>query len=398
MRGGGPSPRVLHLDHTQARGGAEYALMRVLKKATWTATLGLPPAESEGFNVYGTLTGLPNVKVETIGPRQRFGASSSRSIAAIARFAIAALGQAVSIRRSPAFAAADIIHTNTSRAAVYAAIATVGSRKPLVVHLRDLVDKPSLGSIGYALFTRIALPRAAGVIANSQSTLASAAPFISIKTRHVIIPSAAGIEATGRTSPSKDVVARVGMVARLDPWKGQDLLLRAFAGVYAGRDVQLLLAGDAAFGHERFLAELQDLAKQLGIEGQVQFLGHVDDVPALIDTLDVCVQASTRPEPLGQNILQYLSASKTVIATSVGGPSEWIRHGESGLLFEMGDEESLIASLREAEDVSIRRELEDGARRTPGLLSDTEVAELHRAFFEEVTQSRKPERPHEDAK
>ncbi|SMQ58493.1 glycosyltransferase [Agreia sp. VKM Ac-1783] len=386
MSRGGPQLRVLHLDHTQARGGAEYALLRVLKKASWAATLGLPAAESGSFNVYGALSGLPNVTVETIGPRQRFGASSSRSILGIARFAAAALGQAVSIRRSRAFARADLIHTNTSRAAVYAAIASVGSGTPLVVHLRDLVDKPSLGSVGYALFTRIALARAAGVIANSQSTLASATPFLSNKTKHVIIPSAAGIESTGRSSPSKDVLTRVGMVARLDPWKGQDLLIRAFAGVFRGGEVQLLLAGDAAFGHEGFLVELEGLARELGIEDQVQFLGHIDDVPEFIDSLDVCVQASTRPEPLGQNILQYLSAGKAIIATSVGGPSEWIRHEKSGLLFEMGDEESLMTNLRRVSHVSIRRTLEDGARRAPGLLSDAEVADLHQAFFKEVAR------------
>ncbi|WP_202565993.1 glycosyltransferase [Agreia sp. COWG] len=387
MNDEGTSLRVLHLDHTQARGGAEYALLRVLKKARWSATLGLPSAAPESFNVYDSLTGQPNVSVETIGPRQRFGASSSRSAVGIARFAVAALGQALSIRRSEAFARADVIHANTSRAAVYAAIASVGGRTPLVVHLRDLVDKPSLGSIGFALFTRVALSRAAGVIANSESTLASAAPFISGKTKHVVIPSAAGIEATGRSSPSQDVVRRVGMVARLDPWKGQDLLLRAFAMVYRGSDVQLLLAGDAAFGHEDFLVELQELARELKVSDQVRFLGHIDDVPGFIDTLDVCVQASTRPEPLGQNILQYLSAGKAVIATSVGGPSEWIRHEESGLLFEMGNEESLVASLRRIDEVSVRRVLEEGARRTPGLLSDADVAERHHAFFTAVARS-----------
>jgi glycosyltransferase involved in cell wall biosynthesis len=381
------SLRVLHLDHTQARGGAEYALLRVLKQATWAATLGLPKADVDAFSVYAPLEdGFSEVHVVTIGPKQLSGASSSRSVLRIAKYAASALGQAWSVRRSVFFRTADLLHTNTSRAAVYAAIAGVGTRKPLVVHLRDLVDKESLGAVGYLLFTRVALARASGVVANSNSTLESALPYLPSRTARVVIPSAAGITSTVRTSPVNDEVKRIGMVARLDPWKGQDLLLRAFAEVYRDESVQLLLAGDAAFGHEDYLLTLKMLARELRIEEQVQFLGHVEHVDEFIDTLDVCVQASVRPEPLGQNILQYLSAGKTVIATSAGGPGEWIQHERSGLLFELGDIDSLAESLRRVKDPALRSRLQQGARETPGLLTDEEVAELHRVFFEQVAR------------
>jgi glycosyltransferase involved in cell wall biosynthesis len=380
--------RVLHLDHTRARGGAEYALLRILKRAVWSATLGLPSSDAKDAGVFAPLEGVSNVAVEILGPPQYSGASRSRSVVGLARFASSALRQAASIRRSPAFARADLVHANTSRTAVYAAVAGLGSKKPLVIHLRDMVDRKSLGTVGYALFTRVALRRAAGVIANSQSTLASAEPFLQARSARVVIPSAAGIVAAGQYSPSGHVVARVGMVARLDPWKGQDLLIRAFAEVYGGTDVQLLLAGDAPFGHHDFLSELADLARELGITSQVSFLGHVDDVRAFIDTLDVCVQASVRPEPLGQNILQYLSAGKAIIATSAGGPGEWIQHGRSGLLFEMGNQKSLVENLRRAADASLRRALEAGAAATPGLLTDVEVSKLHYDFFVEIARTR----------
>ena len=165
------------------------------------------------------------------------------------------------------------------------------------------------------------------------------------------------------------------MVARIDGWKGQEVLLRAFAAEFAGTEVRLSFAGGAPFGNDDLVDALAKLAAELGVAGQVEFLGHVRDVARFVRAQDICVQASTRVEPLGQNVLQYLAAGRPTVAVDAGGPAEWIRHGVNGLLYEMGDVRALGAALRLlAADQALRARLAEGAVRTPGLLSDAEVA------------------------
>ena len=137
-----------------------------------------------------------------------------------------------------------------------------------------------------------------------------------------VIPSPSGLHpvdpATVNVSPA---VSRIGLVARIDPWKGQELLLRAFAAACPDGDESLVFFGGPSFGHESFLDELKALAATLGVAERVEFAGHQDDVDAAIAGLDVCVQCSLRAEPLGQNVLQYLAAGKPTIVAGEGGPA-----------------------------------------------------------------------------
>lgn len=379
--------RVLHLDHTNARGGAEYALLRMLEAVTpWSGSVLIPQNEASTNGVFEPLVAPAWVQIRRCGPAQRFGASSStRSRLSVFGFALRAIGQSVAIRTSIEFRKADVVHANTSRSAVYGAVACFGSRKKLVVHLRDMVDEVSLGRVGFRLLTKVGLRRADGVIANSNATLESARPYLHAGRPVVVIASAAGLRICDAAPVGSGIVRRVGMVARLDPWKGQVLLLNAFATAFGGSDVRLLLAGGAPFGNESYEAELRDLAVRLGIEAQVDFLGHVDDVPELISSLDICVQASVRPEPLGQNVLQYLAQGRVTVAVDAGGPAEWIRSGDNGLLFPIGDQDALAQALaRLSEDGGLRVRLAAAALKTPGLATDEEIAADHFALFELV--------------
>lgn len=375
--------RILHLDHTSSAGGAEFALLRLLRDdPPWIATLFLP--KNQDWGVYQPLVGTA-VSVKKVGPGQTFGASKAgKGLISTARFALSIAGQAIAVRRSQQFRDSQVVHTNTSRAAVYGALACMGTRKRLVVHLRDILDVDTLGAVGLFLLSRISLARADGVIANSRATLASAKRYIHARTRTTVLASPAGL-VRSEPQPAPRKLSRVGMVARIDPWKGQDLLIRSFAEAFRGSPTRLLLAGGSPFGNEAYLNELRRLVRSLDIEAQVDFLGHVDDVHALIQSLDVCVQASMRPEPLGQNVLQYLAASRPVIASNAGGPAEWIQHGVNGLLFEIGSWESLADALaRLRDDHILRNQLAAAAGSTAGLASDAELVGEHKRFFDAV--------------
>lgn len=383
-------PIVLHLDHTVEPGGAELALARTLAQADgWSPILRIPRVSGSTQNG-GAFAGLvqdENVTVDFAGVPQKPGASNQRvGLSTAIRFAVGACAASIALRASSSFRRADVIHANTSRSAVYGALACLFSRKQLVVHLRDATSKASLGPAGYLLFSRLALKRANGVISNSHATLGTALPYLSRGTKQAVIASPIGFDRRDDViSPPRADVRRIGMVARLDPWKGHGLLLHAFAEACGGSNVRLVLAGGSAFGKDAYFDELKSLVRELGIEKQVDFLGHVDDVRGVIEQLDVCVQASVRPEPLGQNILQYLVLGKPIIAANAGGPAEWIEHGVNGLLFEMGSEASLREALREmVGNRALREKLGVGASITSGINTDYEVARQHYDFFRDL--------------
>ena len=389
------SLRVVHLDHTVSPGGAELALVRTVRARTdWRPSVLVPRGRRAELGVFEPIAD----RIVHVGPDQRPGASRDGRYVAQALNLLRLLGAAAGVRRSAQFKAADVVHANTSRAAVYGAIACAGTDKPLVVHLRDIVGPESLGRLGMRLFVAAGLRRADAIVANSHATLESARPYVRPTIPAVVIPSAAGLPPRPRAAPPAPEVRadieRIGMVARIDGWKGQEVLLRAFAAEFAGTEVRLSFAGGAPFGNDDLVDALAKLAAELGVAAQVEFRGHVRDVARFVRAQDICVQASTRVEPLGQNVLQYLAAGRPTVAVNAGGPAEWIQHGVNGLLYEMGDVRALGAALRLlAADQALRARLAAGAVRTPGLLSDVEVARRMSALFHAVTRHRQEGRP-----
>lgn len=380
--------RVAHLDHTTTSGGAEYALARMLRaEHPWSGILLLPPTTGE--NVYAGAVG--DVPVRVHGVAQAAGASAGGFVTA-ATLGATLLAQAATTRASEAFRTADVVHANTSRSAAYAALAAWTSPVPFVVHLRDMVDPEALGGPGHALMTRVVLPRADGVIANSRATLASAEPHLRAGTATAVIPSASGL-VRGIPREAAPGPMRFGMLARIDPWKGQDLLIDAFAAAFPDGDETLELAGGAPFGHDDHVLALRRRAVELGVSDRVLLPGHVDDVPRLLQTWDAGVQASLRPEPMGQNVLQYLAAGLPTVVADEGGPTEWVTDDENGLRFTARDAASLAAALRRlADEPAVRTRLSAAAVATPGLLTDAEVARTHGDFYRRVVDGARSRR------
>jgi glycosyltransferase involved in cell wall biosynthesis len=136
-------------------------------------------------------------------------------------------------------------------------------------------------------------------------------------------------------SPTETPV--ITMVARFIEGKDHDLLLRAFARIPKGP--RLRLVGD---GPTR--ASVENLARELGIREQVDFLGNRDDVASLLATSDVFVLAS-RSEMLPISILEAMRAGLPVIASDVGGVGEAVTHNENGFLVPSGSVSALAQAL-----------------------------------------------------
>jgi glycosyltransferase involved in cell wall biosynthesis len=106
---------------------------------------------------------------------------------------------------------------------------------------------------------------------------------------------------------------------RLAPAKDYPNLLRAFSKLRpAHPGAQLWIAGQ---GTESAVAELENLAKELGVERRTRFLGLRRDLPALLDAADGFVLSSAwEGMPLGLG--EAMAMAKPVVATDVGGVRE----------------------------------------------------------------------------
>ncbi len=125
--------------------------------------------------------------------------------------------------------------------------------------------------------------------------------------------------------------------ARLHSQKGHIYLLQAAALV---PDALFVLAGE---GPER--RSLEDVAKGLGLETRVRFLGQREDIPDLLACCDVFVLPSLY-EGLPLSVLEAMAAGKPVVATRIGGTAEAVVHGVTGMLVPPENPRELAAAIR----------------------------------------------------
>ena len=156
----------------------------------------------------------------------------------------------------------------------------------------------------------------------------------SVSIPHSTVSMTAARQALGLADTSRVIAC----TCRATPEKGVDYLLRAFDRL--PRDTVLMYAGDGpAF------AQLQRLRESLPSRDRIHLLGYRADRMVLLDAADVCVVPSVWDEAFGLAALEAMVRSKPVVATTVGGIPEIIRHGETGLLVPPADVEQLSGAL-----------------------------------------------------
>lgn len=137
-------------------------------------------------------------------------------------------------------------------------------------------------------------------------------------------------------------------IGRLLPQKDYPTLLQAFQPL-AGAPARLLIAGRGPL-----LDELQQEARQLGIASQVVFLGVREDIAALLAAADGFVLASAW-EGMPNVVMEALAAATPVVATGVGGVSELVEPGKSGLLVPARDPGALSQTMQRLMMLSVEQ-------------------------------------------
>jgi glycogen(starch) synthase len=236
----------------------------------------------------------------------------------------------------------DLLHVQcVSCNALYAMAAKAATGLPLVVTLQGelTMDASQLyqrSAVARAMM-RQALERADAVTGCSQQTLDEAREFFGREFPGVssVIYNGVRLSDFADQAPYQHARPYILAIGRHVPQKGFDQLIRAVALLrQQGRlNHDLLLAGDGP-NHE----ELKQLARELGLESAVKFLGRVDR-PRTVALFKGCTffVLPSRHEPLGIVNLEAMAAGKAIVATRVGGVPELIQDNGNGLLVENND-------------------------------------------------------------
>ena len=318
-----PKPRsVLLVDHTSKPGGAELALPRLARETSlnWRFVFLEPGVGDLPFDS-GT---------DVVSPVRRLNI----------------IEQAVHLHRLLRRNRDRVIVSNTLRAAVMV-VAVKPRGQDHVVILHDGISAGSLSLLRRLLTAAVFSLGVRDILPNSAWTAAT----VPSRYRHLVrrpVYSPSGIRGT---SPEVERVEsprlRLLSLSRLVEWKGIHVILEALQllGPEVGSgQIELTIAGDNVMGPSSYRDALRVAAESSRFS--VTFLPHQKDVAPLLESHDVLVHASTRPEPFGQVVVQGLAYGLAVLASADGGPAEIIEDGVSGLLHEPGDAAALAAAMR----------------------------------------------------
>ncbi|MEW5704738.1 MAG: glycosyltransferase [Pseudomonadota bacterium] len=190
------------------------------------------------------------------------------------------------------------------------------------------------------------------------------------------IPEAAPPVARAAFDTPEDVPLLFSL-GRMHPAKGFDVLLQALTQVPAA---YLWLAGE---GPAR--ADIEALARKLGVAPRVRFLGWREDKAALFATADVAIFPS-RYEPFGTVTLEAWAYGAPLVAAASAGPAGVITDGKDALLVPIEDAAALAAALnRLIGDATLRQALVAGGKATfEANFTKAAVVRRYLDFFERI--------------
>lgn len=139
-------------------------------------------------------------------------------------------------------------------------------------------------------------------------------------------------------SASADEIV-LGSVGRMHPTKGFDLLIEALKELPA--KYKLKIWGE---GSEK--DTLKQLAKKLGVEERVTFMGSFKEFSAVSSQIDIYVQSS-RMEGFGLTLVEAMGAGLPVVVTPVGSLLEIVQNGKNGLVAESLDPKDIASKIKE---------------------------------------------------
>jgi glycosyltransferase involved in cell wall biosynthesis len=256
----------------------------------------------------------------------------------------------------------DLLHSFTVKCAVYGALAARLAKVPAVVN--------AVAGMGYVftsntLKARILRPIVKllmrGTLASGHSRLILQNPddaeaFVQshmVPLWQIRVIRSSGVN-TARFFPRRDDVAqqplRVLLAARLLWEKGVGEFVDASRRLkQEGRDIEFLVAGMPDPGNPRSVTHAE--AEQWARDGLVDWLGHVEDMPALMQSVDVMALPSYYREGVPKSLIEGAASGLALVTTDLPGCREVVtEHGVDGLRVEPRDAGGLARQLALLDD------------------------------------------------
>lgn len=150
----------------------------------------------------------------------------------------------------------------------------------------------------------------------------------------------------------------IGLVGRINSWKGQQLLLKAF-NIIAPKypETKLVYLGSAPPNQEFFVQDLESKIAEFGLQDRVVIIPFQQNIWKFWDAIDIAVVPSTEPEPFGMVAIEAMMSRKPVVAANHGGLTEIVLPGETGFLFEPSNEHKLAQALEQLVNDAGMREI-----------------------------------------
>jgi glycosyltransferase involved in cell wall biosynthesis len=242
----------------------------------------------------------------------------------------------------------DVLHTHNTQALLDGTLGAILGGVRTVIHTdhaRNFPDK-----LRYMAAEHVAAYYAHRVVGVSSHSTENLRRYLRIP-RRKLVTVINGID-VGRYHRAVDARAKrrelglpaegrlLGVAARITEQKGLTYLLQALPNVLARHpDVSLMIAGQ---GSEE--AQLRAEIAARGLERHVHFVGVRLDVPDILHILDAFVLPSLW-EGLPMVLLEALASGCPIVATSVGGVPDAVRHEETGLLVPPRDPAALAHAI-----------------------------------------------------
>jgi len=241
----------------------------------------------------------------------------------------------------------NILHTHGYRSDVAGLIAAKLTGIPIISTVHGWTPI-SMKMRGYQMIDRFCLKRFDKIICVSNLLYGEFAKLGVGVDRLVYLPNAVSLPEQ-RPSQREDARQKLYLplsekivvaVGRLSPEKGIDILLTAYANQFStDSGVRLLLVGD---GPQR--ADLEAVARRLGIAERVTFAGFVSDVASYYAAADLFVMSS-HTEGFPMALLEAMAWGLPALATAVGGIPDIVQNGINGFLVQSGNEKQLAVAM-----------------------------------------------------